>query len=173
MPILSSLQMLLISAAVSVLLGFGAGWSVNGWRLNSTVSEAKAERATLTSKIESERADAADKIRAAERKHGLALADLSSALHEARVKNEVYESDRDAAISAGRQRVYVRARCPSGNGLSEAAATTEGNNAASPELDPAYRRTLSELRRNAKSAAEQIGALQQYVSACAALAQSQ
>ncbi len=55
------------------------------------------------------------------------------------------ESARDDAIGSGVKRVYVRASCPS-----VPAAETDTGRA---ELDPAYRQTLSDLRRGA---AEQL-----------------
>lgn len=36
---------LLAGAVVAVALGFGAGWGINGWRLNAEVAEVKADAA--------------------------------------------------------------------------------------------------------------------------------
>ena len=41
-----SIQNTLIAGALAVVLGFGAGWVSNGWRLNGEISDIKAQQAT-------------------------------------------------------------------------------------------------------------------------------
>lgn len=84
-------------------------------------------------------------------------------LHDLGVTNARIENERDAAIAAGAKRVYVRANCPA---MSETSGTTAGANAVAAELDPAYRSTLSELRRRDREKDAVIIGLQDYVRAC-------
>lgn len=66
----------------------------------------------------------------------------------AQTKAETDEEDsRDVRVDTRVERVYVRATCPS---VPTAAADAGGAGAGAAELDPAYRRTLSQLRRAAR-----------------------
>lgn len=60
---------------------------------------------------------------------------------------KTHEDDRDSRIDSGVERVYVRASCPSLPAVTPDAGGTGGGAA---ELDPAYRKTLSDLRRGAE-----------------------
>jgi hypothetical protein len=67
---------LLASVGASIALGFGAGWLVNGWRLNGEIQTIKTDR-------EKDRADQAQ----------AALADLAVAAHNIRTAADGYTID--------------------------------------------------------------------------------
>ena len=159
MPPLSLWQIIAATALASLLAGFGGGWAVNGWRLSGNLQQLKAEHATALAK-QSELA------RNTETQNGLFVAGLSERIRQAEVKNGQLENERDAAIAAGTQRVYVRAKCPAS--MPANSATAAAGDGTGPELDPAYRQTLSDLRRGARDAAEQIAALQEWARATVA-----
>lgn len=133
---------------------------------HASVIAAKSETVKLQANIAAARGDAIAKVREKEIESAKTIADISALLHQREAENAQLENDRDAAIAAGTQRVHVRARCPAGDGMPATTAAAGGADAAAPELDPAYRSALSDLRRRAQAAAEQIIGLQSYAREC-------
>ncbi len=131
--------MILRYCLVAALAGFGVGWYIQGLRWDAKVAEM---RDTQSRDLAAAYADRDAKVEQAERK-------------KEEVNNEyeafkAAEAKRNAGISAGTQRVYVRATCPS---VPATQANTSRTEIGTAELDPAYRQALSDLRAGA---AEQL-----------------
>lgn len=124
------------ACALSALIGASGGWYIQGLRWDA--SEAKlrdAQSAALSAAYD----DRDAKIEAAENRKEVIEREFNDF--------KKAESVRDDAINAGTQRVYVRASCPA---VPEAEADTGRAESGAAELDPAYRQTLSDLRRGAE-----------------------
>lgn len=143
---------------VAALLLMGAGWAID--HAYQTRKYARYE-ASINKSAEQAQREAMVKQLSLERN----IHELSQGLANAESKSVQAENERDRIIAAGAQRVYVRARCP--DSVPPDPTSTHPNNAATTELDPAYRQTLSDLRRSIHSQYEQIVALQAYASLCA------
>jgi hypothetical protein len=128
-----------ILAGAAFVIGFGAAWNVQAWRWDAYVAELRQEQ---TSKLLESWADGERKALAAE--------DQKEAIQNEFNEFKQIEALRNASISAGVKRVYVRATCPA---VSGAEANASGTSGGTVELDPAYRQTLSDLR---SGAAEQL-----------------
>lgn len=160
---------ILISALCGLLIG-AAITGIFTYKIeHADVIAAENKTIKLTADIATARAEGEAKARAAEQQSAMTIADISQRLHDTEVHNAQLESDRNAAIAAGTQRVYVRASCPPSGSKPENTAATSGANDAGIELDPAYRSTLSDLRRGVQSDAAKIIGLQAYARECARL----
>lgn len=129
----------LYACALTALLGLAGGWYVQGLRWGESEATLRKDQLESLQAAHDER-DA--KVKAAEDKKEVVEREFNDF--------KKAEADRDDAIGSGVKRVYVRASCPA-----VPAAETDTSRAASgtAELDPAYRQTLSDLRRGA---AEQL-----------------
>lgn len=129
----------LYACALAALLGAAGGWYVQGLRWDASEAELRDAQSAALAAAHDDR-DA--KVKAAEDKKEVVEREFNDF--------KKGEADRDDAIGSGVKRVYVRASCPA-----VPAVETDTGRAASgtAELDPAYRQTLSDLRRGA---AEQL-----------------
>lgn len=128
-----------ILAGVAFIVGAGLAWNVQAWRWDADVAEMRQEQ---SNKLLETWADGQRKAIAVENQKE-AIQNEFSAFKQA-------EALRDASIGVGVKRVYVRATCPA---VSGATTNASGTASGAVELDPAYRSTLSDLRR---AAAEQL-----------------
>jgi hypothetical protein len=128
-----------ILAGAAFVVGSGLAWSVQAWRWDVDVAELRQEQ---TSKLLESWADGERKALAAE--------DQKEAIQNDFNQFKQIEALRNASIGSGATRVRVRATCPA---MSSAEANASGTSSGAPELDPAYRQTLSDLR---SGAAEQL-----------------
>lgn len=133
------MRTILISGFVALLTGFGIAWNWQAQRWDADVAKIRKNYADATEKSREEQ-DA--RIEAAENQKE----NIQNAFDAFRRA----EDERNASLDRGVQRVYVRANCPA----MPATSTDSGRTASgTAELDPAYRSTLSALRRGA---AEQL-----------------
>lgn len=129
----------LTACVLSALIGAAGGWYVQGLRWDASEAKLRGEQSEALRKVYIDRdtrvAAAEDKKEVVEREFN----DFKKT-----------ETARDGDINTGVKRVYVRASCPA---MPAAEADTGRASGGSVELDPAYRQTLSDLRRGA---AEQL-----------------
>lgn len=144
------------------LAAVAAAWGIDHWMLSAEVDAAQRQRTAFEQTLATERAGRLQQLRTIEGDHARAVATLSDQLHQAEATNAKLKTDRDAAIAAGARRVYVRATCPDLRGVPADPPAAGGSDAAAPELDPAYRPTLSDLRSGADTCRNQVIALQAY-----------
>lgn len=130
---------ILIAAFVALITGFGIAWNWQAQRWDADVKTIRKDYADATEKA---RKDQDARIEAAENQKE----DIQNAFDAFRRA----EDERNASIDRGVQRVYVRAKCPA---MPAASTDSSGTASGTAELDPAYRSTLSALRRGA---AEQL-----------------
>lgn len=142
-----------------------AVWIIDHEHLRIKIESLETQQAQLQNSINAAASEAIEKVRQRDLEHAKTLADLSQQLYDIEAKNAQLENNRNAAIALGTQRVYVRADCPSNRGVPTASTAATGSNGGTAELDPAYRQTLSDLRRGAEQCAAQIVALQDYARA--------
>ena len=133
------MKTILISAFVALITGFGIAWNWQAQRWDADVATIRKDYADATEKA---RKDQDARIEAAENQKE----NIQNAFDAFRRA----EDERNASIDRGVQRVYVRAKCPA---MPESSANSSGASGGTAELDPAYRSTLSALRRGA---AEQL-----------------
>jgi hypothetical protein len=86
-------------AAGAAVVGFGGGWSVNGWRLGSDLTECKAESARKDTLID-EQNRAVGVLKAASDIGRTAAQDAAKRASEAQAKAQASDDARRAAIKA-------------------------------------------------------------------------
>lgn len=145
---------------ILLVVGFGAGWGVNGWRLNSALANEKTAHAgdlkivsdaATKAVLESQQKQAADLKR---------IADISDQYQGEINRAKSENDDLLARVNAGTTRLYVAAHC-SGNQVSAPGASASGINVRA-ELDPSARSGYSALRQALEQALAQIKGLQNY-----------
>lgn len=137
-------------------------WALDHMALSTKASTLAANHDRLLANLATARADAETLQRTRDGDHARAVAALSDQLHATEALNAELETARNLAIAAGTRRVYVRASCPDRASLPADSAAAGGSDGARAELDPAYRRTLSELRRGARACVDRLTTLQAY-----------
>lgn len=125
----------LYACVLAALIGAAGGWYVQGLRWDA--SEAKMRDAQSRA-LAAAYADRDSRVAAAENRKEVVEREFNDF--------KKAESDRDGDISSGVKRVYVRTSCPA---VPAAEADTGRAESGAAELDPAYRQTLSDLRRGA------------------------
>ena len=133
------MKTILIVAFVSLITGFGIAWNLQAQRWDADVATIRENYADESEKV---RKDQDARIEAAENQKE----DIQNAFDAFRRA----EDERNANLDRGVQRVYVRAKCPA---VPAAPADSGRVESGAAELDPAYRSTLSALRRGS---AEQL-----------------
>ncbi len=156
----------LAAILIGALLLLSAAFAIDHYRLKAAIQTLTASAAIVQAQLSANTAEYEAKARKADSDSAATIGTLSDQLHEALSKNVQIEHARNTAIAAGTQRVYVRAHCPAAQHLPADSATASAANDAGPELDPAYRSTLSALRIGAANTAEQIKGLQAYANEC-------
>lgn len=136
---LESLAARLIAAAIALGVAFGAGWSVNGWRIDAKVN-AEAAQALKTAQdgrtlAEGERDALAARLRASDDLHATKLKEAQNETNSLR--------DR---VSAGPVRLLVAAKCPASPVLPQATSAPSVDPGTSAELDPSARSAYFALR---------------------------
>jgi len=121
---------------MALLTGFGAAWNIQALRWDA---DAASIRQKASEDLERARKQQDDRIEQAENEKEKIQNDFEEFKRA--------EAERDATIGSGGKRVSVRAKRPS-----VPSSATDSGRAASgaAELDPAYRSTLSALRRGAE-----------------------
>lgn len=158
---LSSLKLAIMAGLA--LVAFGAGWTVQGWRMGETIASNKAAYAVNIQKITEAGA-------AAERANTSRLADVQSRLAQADVQHTKELSDANAQISAAAHTSFsVRAKCPaSGSGSNilpgAAAAPGVGHGAGAGRaiLDAAVAEHLLAIAADADRSRVKLAACQAY-----------
>jgi hypothetical protein len=130
------MKTILIASFVSLVTGLGIAWNWQAQRWDADVAKIRGSYANEALKM---RVEQEFRIAAAESQKEQIQNDFD-AFRRA-------EDERNANLDSGVQRVYVRAKCPSVPAASPNPGRTES---ATAELDPAYRSTLSTLRRGAE-----------------------
>ena len=118
-----NLQAIVIGIVVSLLAGFGAGWTVQGWRKSTQIESLRTASATLQSTINQNAVEYIAKIREKDLEHSKVVNAIAQSLSEVNAKNAQLENDKSARIASGVERVYVRANCPPDHGMPTDATT--------------------------------------------------
>lgn len=127
------------ACVLAALIGAAGGWYVQGLRWDASAAKLRDAQSEALAAVYADR-DA--KVLAAEDKKEVVEREFNDF--------KKAEAARDGDIGIGVKRVYVRASCPA---VPAADTDTGRAQSGSAELDPAYRQTLSDLRRGA---AEQL-----------------
>lgn len=130
------MKTVIIASFIALLTGFGVAWNWQAQRWDADVAKV---RKNYSDEAEKARKEQDARIEIAENQKE----DIQNAFEAFRRA----EDERNAAIDRGDQRVHVRANCPS---VPSAATNTSRIKVGTAELDPAYRSTLSALRRGAE-----------------------
>ena len=130
------MKTIIIASFIAFITGFGIAWN---WQAQRWDADVATIRKDYSDEAEKARQDQDARIKAAENQKE----DIQNAFDAFRRA----EDERNAAIDRGVQRVYVRAKCPTVPAISPDPGRAESGTA---ELDPAYRSTLSALRRGAE-----------------------
>lgn len=142
--------------ALALVLAFGAGWMVNGWRLNE-------ELATLKSGYDREAAEASEKARGFEselRTRVETIDKLQKDLKDAQTRNDSLRAD----LAAGSKRVLVRASCPaSGSVPGPAGSPGVDDGAGYAELDGQVASAMVGITSDGDTSIRKLNALQDYV----------
>lgn len=127
---------LALASFLALIVGFGIAWNWQAQRWDADVAAIRKDYSDATEKARKEQ-DA--RVEAAENQKE----DIQNAFDAFRRA----EDERNVNLDRGIQRVYVRASCP---GVPSASPDSSRTQAGTAELDPAYRSTLSALRRGAE-----------------------
>ena len=130
------MKTIIIASFIALITGFGIAWNWQAQRWDADVATIRKDYSDATEKA---RQDQDARIEAAENQKE----DIQNAFDAFRRA----EDERNANLDSGVQRVYVRAKCPAVSATSPDPGRAES---ATAELDPAYRSTLSALRRGAE-----------------------
>lgn len=125
------MRALILAAGIAGALGFSSAWYVQDLRSKDDIA-----------KINDKHYQAALSAWAVYSQELKAVEDQKEKIQNEYAAFVESEKQRDRSIDTGTRRVYVRASCP----LPAAETDTGRTQARTPELDPAYRRTLSQLR---------------------------
>lgn len=127
------MRVILLAAGLGLLVGFGAAWAWQGSRWDADVADISKKQS--------------DDLLAAYQDREARIAEAESKKEEIQNAFDAFraaEDKRNTDIGGGAKRVYVRANCPA---VPAAEADTGRASSRAAELDPAYRSTLSALRR--------------------------
>lgn len=162
----SAKQIAIAAAALGLFIaGLGVGWSIQGWRLNATISNLKADHAAdlkaisdaaTAAALEAQRKQAAWQVALAEldQKHFRELSDANSKIDLLRTE-----------LDDGSKRVFIDAQCPadSGRGGQAASPTSVGHGAPRAELNPKIARSLVGITSDGDKAIRKLNTLQDYI----------
>lgn len=133
------MRSMLIASFIAMITGFGIAWNWQAQRWDADVAT-----------IRNDYADAAAEARKAQDARIETAENQKEDIQNAFDAFRRAEDERNANLDRGVQRVYVRAKCPA---VPAAPADSGRVESGAAELDPAYRSTLSALRRGS---AEQL-----------------
>lgn len=164
MPALN-LQTLAIAIIAALLAGFGAGWTIDSWRLNTRIGALDTNHAQTLTAIanEAQRATAAAQQQANTEQQRLSA--LATRYNEELTHAQTDNAQLRATIASGTRRLYVAAQCPTGSHNMPAAASNPSATAATAraELDAAAAGQLIAITSDGDDAIRQLNAL---INAC-------
>jgi prophage endopeptidase len=153
-----------VAAAAAIALAlFLSGWLVRGWRADAALAELRATQAAALQQLAQANNDAAQKAVDRQQKLETAAAQVDS------LQGELSHVQADnarlrAAVSAGTQRVLIRANCPaSGSQLPATTGTPSVGHEGTVELAPATGQDILDIRAGILADQGALTALQQYV----------
>ncbi|MDP1931921.1 MAG: lysis protein [Gammaproteobacteria bacterium] len=153
-------------ARYAALLGAGIliGLTINSWRLERQIAELNAthaqELATIAQVVATKSREALNLQLQAQNE----VSNLDRKYTDDMASTQA-ETDRlRAAVVSGERRLRIQASCPvPANGLPDATSTPSVDDDTSPRLTDASERDYWTLRQRITVAANQIGALQEYI----------
>lgn len=143
----------IVGYVLAAALAFGAGWSVNGWRLGQA-HEAQARQASE---------QARETLRLMTESRDRLAADLKASddIHAAKLQEAQNETNRlRDRVSVGDQRLRVAVRCPAAADVPRAASAPGVDSSAGAELDPTARSAYFALRDGINRAEAKLAACQ-------------
>jgi hypothetical protein len=149
-PLPTSLAARAVAAAALVVVGFGAGWTVNGWRTGAETERLRAEHAQEAAGRVSRALETLRDVQAARDALAAQLAALDADRTET-LRRLTHENDRlRAGANSGSVRVrVVGAACPGAPVVPEAPARGGVDSGAGAELDAQARQALFDFRADA------------------------
>ncbi len=147
--------------AAMAAVGAALAWSVQGWRLGAELASLRADHSDQVAEGQRQAREIL------ERRHA-AVADINERNSRAEwaayggMRNaQVQDNSLRADVDAGRQRLRVRAVCPTaGGGMPSAGASAGVGDGARAELDPAARSDYFALRAGIQTLTAQLEACQ-------------
>lgn len=146
---------------ICLLVGIVIGGTIQGWRLNSKLSDLRAEHQRVIAEVN------AKSVAALEQAQQKAAETQSAIQSIADTKLREMTDEIDRIRNHTPERVYVRARCPAASVLSPPDSSSVDSGAGA-ELDPAYRETLSDLKSGAVRFDKKLEASQLALAKCLA-----
>jgi len=159
------LQTQLLKYAGILAIGIAIGATVNGWRLDSRLSEAKAQHAQQIADIARVATQAATQALQRQQQAQTRLSAIDQQ-HTQELANAQAETDRlRSAVASGERQLRINATCPnpSSNAVRSTAPAPSVDDATSTRLTDAAERDYWTLRARIGVATSQITALQAYI----------
>lgn len=138
-------------AALCVAIGFGAGWTVNGWRKDFEAARDNIAHARQLAEIAKERDNLAGRVNTAERKLTESADESAKQLAEVHAHAQAEFDRRIADIRSGRERLSVPTRGCVAAAIANAPAATADTQART-ELDPAFAERILSIGRDGDTA---------------------
>ena len=156
----------LIAAALFVL-GFAAGWAVNGWRTGADLADVKRQHAEVLAGIARKTTDAVTAVRKLEQAANSAISTADKSATERIAKNEEETSRLRECVRLGTCGVRIVTRVVResiGGGAADSSASNMGD--AAIELDREAASRVLDLRESVQLDAEKLDYLQRYAETC-------
>lgn len=165
------LKLAICAAVIALVLAFGTGWAVQGWRMGMQLQEQRTQHARTLQDVAEKTAAARDAVQKQERQMAAQLAELDKQKMEEinAAKSETNRLRR--CIAAGTCGVRFKSAPTPGEragGLGQDAPAGSVGNAA-PALDASVQQDVLDLRESIKVDELAIEYLQQYALRCRGL----
>ena len=162
----------LIATGVALVLAFGAGWAVQGWRMGMQLQEQRTQHARTLQDIAEKTATARDAVRKQERQMAAHLAELDKQKMEGinAAKSETNRLRRCIAAGTCGVRLDTNAGAASSRGAADASPSGVGNEAAAISGDLQQR--VLDLRDAIAEDSAALEYLQEYAKRCLVGAQA-
>lgn len=169
---MATLKLKLAAIGVALVLAFGTGWAVQGWRMGMQLQEQRTQHARTLQDVAEKTAAARDAVRKQERQMAAQLAELDKQKMEEinAAKSETNRLRRCIAAGTCGVRLIATAGTASSRGAADAAAPGMDNEATAIHGDLQQR--VLDLRDAIVEDSAALEYLQEYAKQCLAGAQA-
>ncbi len=149
------------AAVVGALAAGGAAWTVQGWRYGADIAAMRADESDRVAEAQRQAREILQRryaeVGQINERNARAEWAAYGGLRSAQIEDDGLRAD----VDAGRQRLHVRAACPTASGgLPETGAAAGVDHGARAELDPAARSDYFALRAGIQRLTAQLQACQ-------------